>query len=307
MKDQIIALLLYFDVFEYPLREKEIYKYLHLSPEERDIASECLQNLVNAGLINRNGNYFYLGTGLAKVSRRKEANELARKRMKTATRFSKIISWFPFVRGVYLSGSLSKGAMKKDDDIDYFIVTEPGRLWIARTLLTLFKKVFLLNSYRNFCINYFVDTNNLRVEEHNRYTATEIVFLMPVYNYSIYQQMLTENPWVKNYYPGFTKGRYLCGEGKPFLKNVLEKLFNVFGDRMENYLFAKSKRIIRAKFAPQGEEYIKNSFSIRRNELKYFPQQQKFSILERFQSRAIKWQQEGKAFVNLSPGNIYYL
>lgn len=307
MKDQIIALLLYFDVFEYPLREKEIYKYLHLSPEERDIASECLQNLVKEGLINQNDNYFYTGSGVSKVSRRKEANELARKRMKTATRFSKIISWFPFVRGVYLSGSLSKGAMKKDDDIDYFIVTEPGRLWIARTLLTLFKKVFLFNSYRNFCINYFTDTENLKVEEHNRYTATEIVFLMPVYNYAIYQKMLAENPWVNNYYQGFTMDQYLCREGEPYLKKLLERLLNVFGDRLENYLFVKSERMIHGKFAQKGEEYIKNSFSIKRNELKYFPQQQKYSILERFQSRALKWQQEGKAFVGLSPGNIYSL
>ena len=85
---------------------------------------------------------------------------------------------FPFVRGVFLSGSISKGFMSESDDIDYFIITAPGRLWLTRTLLILFKKIFLFNSFRNFCLNYFIDSENLYIPEHNRYTATEIVFLI---------------------------------------------------------------------------------------------------------------------------------
>ena len=56
---------------------------------------------------------------------------------------SRLISKFPYVEGVGISGSLSKGYYDDDGDIDFFIITSPKRLWIARTFLILYKKLFL--------------------------------------------------------------------------------------------------------------------------------------------------------------------
>lgn len=307
MKDEIVTLLLYFDVFDHPLTENEIVMYLNLGEKGRKRARQYLQELVGDRVIGFSQGFYFAGGETSKVVRRKAANRLAHKRMKTATRFSRIISWFPFVRGVYLSGSISKGVMKKGDDIDYFIVTQPGRLWIARTLLTLFKKIFLLNSYRNFCINYFVDANNLWVKEQNRYTATEIVFLVPVFNYAIYRRMLHENEWVRRYFPGFNRNNYLCREKEPVLKKWVEQAINPFGERLNQYLFIRSARFIEKKFSAEGDDYFRNSFCIRKNELRYFPQRQQYSILERFRKKVADAQQQGKAYADLSPGKIFFL
>ena len=78
---------------------------------------------------------------------------------------TKFISKFPYVRAILLSGSISKGYMDKDSDVDYFIITQPNRLWVTRLLLMLFKKIFLFNSRKVFCINYFVDSEKLEIEE----------------------------------------------------------------------------------------------------------------------------------------------
>lgn len=42
----------------------------------------------------------------------------------------KLIRYCPFVRGAFLSGSLSKGVDNGDADIDLFIVSAEKRLWI---------------------------------------------------------------------------------------------------------------------------------------------------------------------------------
>src|SRR5690606_3777846 len=101
-------------------------------------------------------------------------NLMANKFSDIARKKAKLISQFPFVRGVMASGSLSKGYADEKSDIDFFIITIPNRLWIARTLLVLYKRIFLLNSHKFFCVNYFVDEKHLGIEEKNLFTATEL-------------------------------------------------------------------------------------------------------------------------------------
>ena len=67
----------------------------------------------------------------------------------------------PYVRGVFISGQLSRYIADQKSDIDYFIVTEPERLWIVRTLFVLFRRTFLLNNRKYFCTNYYVTTEKL--------------------------------------------------------------------------------------------------------------------------------------------------
>ena len=74
---------------------------------------------------------------------------------------ARFISKFPFVAAVGVSGSLSKGYYDSDSDIDFFIITQHNRLWICRTLLMVYKKIFLLNSRKYFCPNYFISSEQL--------------------------------------------------------------------------------------------------------------------------------------------------
>jgi hypothetical protein len=117
--------------------------------------------------------------------------------------------------------------MAPDGDIDYFIITSPGRLWVARTLLILYKKLFLLNSRRDFCVNYFVDTEHLTVTERDRYTALEVVTLIPVYGNGSSNAFFERNAWAFAHYPSVRarRGRDLQ-PSLPRLKRTLERLLN---------------------------------------------------------------------------------
>jgi hypothetical protein len=83
---------------------------------------------------------------------------------------------------VIISGSMSKGCLAEDGDIDYFIITRAGRLWIARTLAgRCTRKLVLFNSHRDFCVNYFIDDGTPCHRGSQPFTATEVLTLLPTY------------------------------------------------------------------------------------------------------------------------------
>ena len=83
---------------------------------------------------------------------------------------------FPFVRGVFISGSLSKRCAAEKEDVDYFIVTSANRLWIARTIMHLYKKLTYLRGRQDrYCMNYFIDEEALEIKEKNIFTAVEMI------------------------------------------------------------------------------------------------------------------------------------
>ena len=42
---------------------------------------------------------------------------------------------------------------------------------------------------KNFCINYFVDSENLEIQEKNIFTATELVTLLPTFGREMYENL----------------------------------------------------------------------------------------------------------------------
>ena len=286
MQKDLIRVLLYFDVFSHPLTKNELFSFVGVSKELSKEAELVLDNLVWQGFISLHAGFYYFGNNKSVVRRRLNSKRLAESRMRDAKRYARIISFFPFVRGIFLSGSISKDSMSEDDDIDYFIITEPDRLWISRSLLILFKKLFLFNSYRNFCINYLVDTEHLLIGENNRFVATEIVTTIPAYNTSLHRKFLDTNSWVKSYYPTFYhNGPFTIGN-PPFFKLWLEKLFNnSWGDRLDNYFLKSSLSYIRKKFKNMNEESFSKAFSINKYELRFLPNRNHIRILRSYDER----------------------
>ncbi len=91
--------------------------------------------------------------------------------------------------------------MDERSDLDFFIITAPNRLWIARTLLVLYKRVFLANSHKHFCVNYFIDEKHLEIEEKNLFTATELATVIPLYGSKQYENLQGVNSWLARILP----------------------------------------------------------------------------------------------------------
>jgi hypothetical protein len=159
--------------------------------------------------------------------------------LKKAEKAAKLISAFPFIKGVAISGSLSKYFADEQTDVDFFIITAPNRLWIARTLLHLFKKLtYLLNMQDLFCMNYFIDESEPVILEKNIYTATEIATILPIRGVAAFEIFFKANGWTKNFLPN--RSIYLPeikATKKTWLRYLTEKLLNNrFGDSLDNFM-----------------------------------------------------------------------
>ncbi|MGL5890528.1 MAG: hypothetical protein ACRC3B_11620, partial [Bacteroidia bacterium] len=156
----ILRTLAYYDVFRFPLKEDELISFGSFGGHKEDLQRE-LCALTKSGIIGELRGYYFLADFSPAHVEAREVNEIrAAAAVKKVKRFSNLIARFPFVKCVCISGSYSKGVLDRYGDVDYFIIANPGRLWLARTMLILFKKIFLLNSRRYFCINYLIDSQS---------------------------------------------------------------------------------------------------------------------------------------------------
>ena len=156
---ETLKTILYFSIFRYPLRIEEIHSYTNY--ESVTDTEKELEHLIAEKILIKVDDFYVYGSDLDSVIKRLRGNMYAGRALRIAQKKAKFIAKFPFVRAVGVSGSLSKGYYDNESDIDFFVITEPNKLWLCRTFLMLYKKIFLLNSRKYFCINYFISTSQL--------------------------------------------------------------------------------------------------------------------------------------------------
>ena len=267
-----IRKLLYFDIFSHPLLEKEIFEYCNIPEVDEMQGRTVLEELKARKLINNESGFYFIGQDASKVARRLEGNQLASQRMNDARKYASIAANFPFVRAVFISGSLSKHVMKPDSDIDFFIITEPGKLWVCRALLTLYKKLILGNSHRNFCLNYFIDSNNLEIPDKNIFTATEVAFLIPMYNYPLYERFMEKNAWVQAEFPNFRLRPQEMLIQTSSAKKTWEFIFdNRLGKAFEQLSFSVILGYWKRKFRHLSERSFNLNFRSQKDVSKHHP------------------------------------
>jgi hypothetical protein len=202
-----------------------------------DVA-ECLDHLAERNKLSRYGEYYTLQKNESDIKRRIKGNREAERFLPLAKRQAELIAKFPFVRAVFASGSLSKGYMDENSDLDFFVITQPNRLWICRALLALYKRIVLKNSHKYFCANYFIDTDHMEIEEKNLFTATELATLIPLWGHEYYRSLMSENlHWVNKIFPNFSPKSTQLSESKNSRRKIIgEKLLDIclgnVGDRL---------------------------------------------------------------------------
>lgn len=253
-ENSILRTLAYFDMFLHPLTEDEIGLFLDQRVEKTEL-DLALKGLLETGQVFRFHEFYSLRNDPILIERRIRGNALAEKMLITAYRNASFLQKFPFVRGVGISGSLSKKYADKGTDIDFFIITRSERLWIARTFLHLFKKLtYLAGKQHGFCMNYFIDEEAMEIAEKNIFTATEVVTLIPVCGDASMEAFLQANDWVLNYLPEQSLQKTCLYPTKdPWYKKLVEKfLQNQLGNWLDNRFMAiTAKRWKRKEYRHQ--------------------------------------------------------
>lgn len=187
--------------------------------------------------------------------------------MPVATKWAKRIYNFPFVKSVNLSGSLAKNYFDNNSDIDFFIIAKTNRLWICRTLLILYWKIQPQKNKKFFCTNYFIDETLVEFEDQNRFTATELSYLIPIINSEYPVNLLSTNQWINEFINNKPLNlKHEISYKASFLKSFFEIcLANKLGDLIENSILQKTIIRWRKKYPDMSNEDFELQFRSRKN------------------------------------------
>jgi predicted nucleotidyltransferase len=289
IKRHILAALAYFDLFNYPLTTDEIYFFLPAKHdyEELESALYCLAAERHVFKFDR---FFSLKNDRFLTERREKGNAKAAELMSAARKVGDLLIRFPYVRGIAISGSLSKNFADNDSDIDLFIITAKNRLWIARTLMHCFKKLtFLVNKEHYFCMNYYIDEDDLSIHEKNVYTATEIATLIPLHGDTVFEHFYAANAWTRNFLPNKCLRLATARPVKrPILKRIAEMLFN---NRIGNAIDSLLMKITSKRWLKKMQQKKKNNRGIimamdaGKHYAKPDPFNFQFKLISRYQNR----------------------
>jgi hypothetical protein len=283
---QALRALAYFSVFSHPLRADEVAHFCGQKGIELREVEEALFLLEKAGSVRRSGAFFQMAGQADWSKERLKANQMAEAALPVARKRAALIGSFPFVRAVLVSGSLSKGCMKPGGDVDFFVVTAPGRLWVARTLLILFKKICLLNSHRFFCLNYFVDSEHLEIAEKNQFTAVETVTLLPMWGRAGCAAFFKANRWAwEGFCPNFPKKNLDTVPEQPsrFVKKIVERMLGGrLGEWLDRAALNATVRYWKKKFKDLPPEDFSVALKSKRGVSKHHPRDFQARVLAKF-------------------------
>lgn len=245
----ILRTLLYADIFRFAMTSAELHRYLICS---QPIALETVEETLTQSprlqtLLAQEKGYITLTSRYENITRRVEAEQYIQRMWDDAIRYGYWLARIPFVRMVAMTGALSvRNPVDEYDDYDYLLVTQPGRVWLARALAIVLVRLIRLFK-RELCPNYVLASDQLEQERQDLFMAREVVQMFPIYGGDVYQAMMTANNWVGVYQSNVTPYPTGKGQSQP-IKLMLEKLLDGWlGDKLEQWEYGRKRR----KFAPE--------------------------------------------------------
>ncbi len=214
----IVATVTYYDVMDYPLTAFEIWRHLLEYDRERNPLTQpvpfgeiwsMLHSGQFSGRITEKDGFYFLTGREALVDTRIQSEKLSVSKLRGMRRLARILTFVPYVRMIGATGSLSMKHGGKGSDWDMFVVLRSGKIWIGRTVLTIF--LHLIGKRRHgkkinnrACLNYFVTDDHLEIATKDLFSAHEYRFLIPLFSFPLFQVFELKNRWIKEYKPNFS-------------------------------------------------------------------------------------------------------
>lgn len=216
LSKNILATVAYYDAMDFPLTAFEVWKHLIAHDREAAVDQSCSLGEIVAALapsrrserVAEQDGFYCLAGREALIAERIRMEKISAGKLRRLRVLSWLIARVPFVHMFGAAGSLSMKHAGRGSDWDVFVVLRSGRIWIGRTLLT--GILHLIGKRRHgdrvndrVCLNYFVTDDNLRIGMKDLFSAHEYRFLVPLYNFRLFQIFELKNAWIKEYKPNF--------------------------------------------------------------------------------------------------------
>lgn len=261
LKQAVLMTISFFDLFNRPLKLKEIKNYLFRTAASEIDLAVMLKRLQNEGLIQEKQGFWFLRGRERIISDRRIRTHISKERIKRARYYARFLRLVPFIKSIAIANSLSFYSAKKSSDIDLFIITAKNRLWIARTLAVLGLKILGIQRRKNrpsdpnrFCLSFFTTAKSLNLrpiyqEPFDPYLSFWLAGLKPLCGLYTFKRFVAENLWYKKELPNHhhqLEKHYTQKNFWGFLRFIAEKLINLFGANLiDKWLYKwQSRRVV---------------------------------------------------------------
>lgn len=229
----------------------------------------------------------------------------AQLKWKITRRVGRLLQYVPFVRGIFVTGSLAIMNTNDESDLDLLVVTHPQRIWLTRLLLLL---VTQLTGRRRthwdrkapdkICLNHYVTEDSLAIARPIRtlYTAMLYTHLVPLAGLHLYKRFQQVNSgWLKRFVmypevPPLPPAQYVAPlrqgyGGRPFsqlmlfVKRVIERLL---GEPLFDVLERKAEKLQRRVVAEHTVPGQAGRIALSDQELAFHPDSKEASLLALF-------------------------
>lgn len=197
----ILRTVAYADVFDYPLTKGETHRYLiGLEADASEVYGALTgRRLVPDRLVHREGLFSLPGReGIVELRRKRSVP--AHRLWRWATDYGRSIAGLPFVRMVAVTGSLAANNVDPEADVDYLIVTAPGRLWLCRALVIGLVRRAARRGIA-LCPNFLLAESALELRQRDLYTAWELAQMVPIAGLDTYRHLRRQNGWASAFLP----------------------------------------------------------------------------------------------------------
>jgi len=242
LEKSILAAVVYFDIFDYPLTELEISKWLYCEYKRAGYSFSQIQSaLIEPNLQKRlssDKGFYFLPSRERIVDLRVKNYKNAERKFRKAVRFVKLLHLIPFIKMVAVCNSLAFSNAGDFSDIDFFIITKRKRIFLARLWANFLPKLLGLRPTRSdtqdkLCLTIFIsedklDISSLKLIPADIYLTYWVSQIMPVYDSKeYYNRFLQANHWALDHFANFIP--YQPSYRRQVKDNWLSKLIRLIG------------------------------------------------------------------------------
>lgn len=233
LKKEILRTIIWFDLFSHPLSSWELFKFLNFKIDYNNFLLILPKFFKELKIKNIHSFWCLEGRDDIIIERFKRFNYFKNK-IKKAEKFTKIISFFPAIQGVFVSNIIGDHNLKKGSDIDFFIITKSGKIWLTRFFCAFIAKILGLRPNKRtkenkICLSFYIDESNLNLEpylynEKDWYFVYWLASLEPIFfRKNILDKFWSNNIWLNKYLPNFLISY------NNFKEEIVDKDFKISG------------------------------------------------------------------------------
>ncbi len=190
----IARAITFFDIFDHPLTDRELFEYLYRPPLRPKISFQefVLQTreFVDSHIARTHGMWHLRGREHL-LDTHSERSVYIHEKLKKLTRAARLMPYIPFVRSVFVCNTFAFNSADRTSDVDVFIIVKSGHMWTARICTTIALSLCGIRRTHTkvkdrICLSFYIADRALNISKFqikdDVYLSYWLWTLIPVYD-----------------------------------------------------------------------------------------------------------------------------